>query len=109
MIERHSDRGRASEKHENAGDIALRLYGTMGSASTMRALSNLRKAIGVLGLPEDALSIIDVFQSPEQAYADGVLATPMLVIVSGGKRKRVVGTLENIDQLLALFGANPAR
>jgi len=50
------------------------------------------------------LKVIDVSQHPEQAELDQVSATPTLVKVYPRPVRRIVGDLENVDQLLRIFG-----
>ncbi len=83
--------------------IVIKLYGVSGSASTRRALANLRRALSQAQLRESAVLVIDILEEPELAYADAVMATPMLIIETGERITRVVGTLENIEQLHDLF------
>ncbi|HEY9655035.1 MAG TPA: circadian clock KaiB family protein, partial [Crinalium sp.] len=50
------------------------------------------------------LKVIDVSQHPEQAELDQVSATPTLVKVYPRPVRRIVGDLDNVDQLLRIFG-----
>ncbi|ANK80871.1 MAG: hypothetical protein TEF_08735 [Rhizobiales bacterium NRL2] len=81
----------------------LLLYGIEGSSTTLRARRNLEAALEATGVDLDLLQFVDVLENPQSAYADGVMATPMLVIGTGGSSLRVVGTLDDIEHIRRLL------
>lgn len=81
----------------------LRLFVSGNNAATERTLLSLHQLLEqALGQPY-TLKVIDVFQHPEQAEADQVSATPTLVKVWPRPVRRVIGNLENVDQLIRLL------
>lgn len=87
-----------------AQGYVLRLFVSGHSAATERTLHNLHQLLEQsLGHPY-TLKVIDVFQHPEQAELDQVSATPTLVKVWPRPVRRIVGNLDNIDQLLRVLG-----
>lgn len=79
-------------------DGELRLYITGRTVRSRVAIENVRVlAERYLGAAE--IETIDVLQRPEDAEDDAVVATPMLVRRSAGRRRRVVGDLAAIDEV----------
>lgn len=77
---------------------------TIGS---LRAIANFRR-IGQ-SLPENyTLEVIDIFQEPDRALADRIVATPTLIKDAPPPRFKIVGDLSTrmaqLDELLNLSG-----
>jgi circadian clock protein KaiB len=71
--------------------VLLRLYvasGTAPSAQARRQLDDLRER---LGGDTWEVEIVDVFEQPDLAEADRVLATPVLMRLFPGRRLSVIG------------------
>lgn len=86
----------------------LRLFVAGPSAATERTLLNLHQLLEqALGQPY-TLKVIDVTQHPEQAELDQVAATPTLVRVWPHPVRRLVGSLDQVEQLLWLLGVGEA-
>lgn len=83
----------------------FRLFVSGHSTATERTLQTLHHLLEQsLGHPY-TLKVIDVFQHPEQAELDQVAATPTLVKVWPQPVRRIVGNLDNVDQLLRVLGS----
>ncbi|UIE37416.1 circadian clock KaiB family protein [Leptodesmis sichuanensis] len=81
----------------------LRLFVAGHSTVTERILQKLYHLLEqVLDQPY-SLKVIDVAQHPEQAELDQITATPTLVRVWPQPVRRIVGNLENVEQLLGLL------
>ncbi len=50
------------------------------------------------------LEVIDVFENTEMAESDGILATPTLIKISPGPRKRVIGDFRDREKVFTGLG-----
>ena len=74
-------------------EVALRLYvvgGTPPSAQARRQLETLRERLGGEGW---VVEVVDVFDRPDLAEADRIIATPVLVRLDPTPRLSVIGDL----------------
>lgn len=86
-----------------AQGYVLRLFVAGHSSTTERILQKLYSLLEqVLDQPY-SLKVIDVAQHPEQAELDQITATPTLVRAWPQPIRRIVGNLENVEQLLGLL------
>jgi len=83
----------------------LRLFVSGNSTATERTLQTLHRILEETLSHPYTLKVIDVSQHPEQAELDQVSATPTLVKVYPRPVRRIVGDLDNVDQLLRIFGS----
>ncbi|NJP11125.1 MAG: circadian clock protein KaiB [Leptolyngbyaceae cyanobacterium RU_5_1] len=87
----------------NAQGYVLRLFVSGHSMATERTLQTLHQLLEeVLNQPY-TLKVIDVSQHPDQAELNQVSATPTLVRVYPRPIRRIVGDLNNADQLLGVL------
>lgn len=91
---------------ERAADEALhahyflRLYVAGSTPRSIRALKNIR-AICERYLPgRYDLEVIDLYQQPQRASQDDVLAVPTLVRREPGPLRRIIGDLSNPGRVL---------
>jgi circadian clock protein KaiB len=80
----------------------LRLYVTGRTASSMRAINNLRNICSVELQGDAKVDVIDVLTQPELAEQDRILATPTLVKRLPTPTCRIIGDLS--DRASALHG-----
>lgn len=105
---RVSDRDRLQPELPHAAraetqGYVLRLFVAGHSSITERILQKLYSLLEqVLDQPY-SLKVIDVAQHPEQAELDQITATPTLVRAWPQPIRRIVGNLENVEQLLGLL------
>lgn len=79
--------------------VKLRLYVAGNSPGSRRARTNLaawRHAHEQLSLE---VEVIDVFEAPQRALADGVLLTPQLILHGPSGRSAIVGDLADAGLL----------
>lgn len=89
---------------ETSGYV-LRLFVSGHTVATERILQSLHQLLEEsLNYPY-TLKVIDVFKHPEQAEADQISATPTLVKVWPRPVRRIVGDLDNVDNILRLLGS----
>lgn len=80
------------------------LYVAGDSQNSLRALANL-KALCRAHLPGlHQIEVIDVFNEPGRALADGILMTPTLVKVAPAPERRIVGTLSEVEPIFEALG-----
>ena len=82
----------------------LRLFVAQESAASVTAIAYLKRIVAEY-LPErSVVEVIDIFERPEVAEADQVLAIPTLVRKEPRPVRRVIGDLSNIPQVLVSIG-----
>ena len=98
---------RANPDHNRARDeperYRLRLYvagATPGSANAVEAIEDICRE-RLEGRYE--LEVVDIYQLPEQARLDDIIATPTLVKTQPGPAVRVVGDLVDRERVLAVL------
>lgn len=82
----------------------LRLYIAGDTANSAQAIANLTALCQAHLLDRHEIEIVDVFLHPERALADGILMTPILIKVSPGPARRIVGTLSEERVVLQTLG-----
>jgi circadian clock protein KaiB len=84
--------------------VVMRLYVSGDAPNSVRAIANL-EAICREHLKDGyKLEIVDVFEQPVRALADGVLVTPSLAKVSPAPVANVVGNLSDKTTVLLALG-----
>ena len=83
--------------------VVLRLYISGNAPNSVRAIANL-EAICKQHLKDYKLEIVDVFEQPLRALADGILVTPSLAKVSPAPVANVVGNLSDKRNVLLMLG-----
>ncbi|HVC10260.1 MAG TPA: circadian clock KaiB family protein [Burkholderiales bacterium] len=82
----------------------FRLYVAGDALNSAQALSNLG-ALCRARLPDRyEIEVVDVFQQPERALADGIFMTPTLVKLAPSPIRRIVGTLSRTQPVLQALG-----
>src|SRR5579871_6550253 len=75
--------------------VAFRLYVAGGAPNSLEALSNLKRICEEYLPGNHQIEVIDVLQEPRRAVSAGVFVTPMLVKVSPGPARQLVGNLSD--------------
>lgn len=87
--------------------IQLRLYVSRGSPNSRMAIQNLTE-IRQMYLAEDSeLEVIDLFEEPLRALEDGVMMTPMLLLVSCDPPVSIIGNLSDPTPVLQALEVIP--
>lgn len=84
--------------------VALRLFIAGDTPNSAQALGNLNAVCDRSLAGRCDIEIVDVFQDPGRALAEGVFMTPTLVKMSPGPVQRLVGTLADTRALLLALG-----
>jgi circadian clock protein KaiB len=75
--------------------VAFRVYALGGAATSRRALTNLTALCEEFLAGRFTLEVIDVYEHPELAASDHVIATPTVLRLSPRPRSRIVGDLSD--------------
>jgi circadian clock protein KaiB len=84
--------------------IRLRLYVAGDSPNSHDARVNLTALCREHFAGRIEVEIVDVFEQPQRALAEGVLLTPMLLVLSSTPPRQILGTLAERERLLQLLG-----
>lgn len=82
----------------------FRLFVTGATPGCSRAVASIRKFCDRFLLGRYSLEVIDVYQQPEVADEQRILATPTLVRMSPLPFRRLVGNLSDPERLSAALG-----
>lgn len=89
-----------------AGRFFLRLYVAGATTRSRQAVRHVFQLFEAEQKDNYELEVIDVYQQPERARADQIVATPTLVKVRPVPMRRFIGNLFNMGDL---FGEQPHR
>ena len=99
---------------ENDGYLAieniykLRLYVTGATPNSTRAISNLANFCESYLKGKYELEVIDIYQQPEIAEKEQIIALPLLIKLSPLPQRRMVGDLSDTKKMLKGFNLVPA-
>lgn len=82
----------------------FRLYVAGDTQNSIQAKSNLSEICQESLAGQHEIEIVDVFQEPKKALADGILMTPTLVKLSPDPMVKIIGTLSNKATVLQALG-----
>ena len=82
----------------------LLLYVAGAAPNSAQAVANLNALCRAYLPDRHEIEIVDVFQEPKRALADGIFMTPTLVKLAPSPVRRVVGTLSNKQTVLEALG-----
>ena len=85
--------------------LLLRLYVAGNAPNSLRAMGNIKTICAEHFAACHTLEVIDMLEHPARAIADGILVTPTLVKLSPLPMQRIVGTLNDTQQMLAVLGS----
>jgi circadian clock protein KaiB len=82
----------------------FKLYVVKQSKGGAEAISNLKSLLESDSSEKHEYVVIDVFENPSAAEKDRILATPTLVRESPEPKRRLMGSLEDLDLIKRLLG-----
>jgi circadian clock protein KaiB len=85
----------------------LRLYVTGATPSSGRAIANLKALCEEHLRDRYDLEVVDVYQQPQMAQEDNILATPTLIKRLPLPPRRLVGDLSDSDNVLLRLDLSP--
>jgi hypothetical protein len=87
---------------ETAGSGSLILFVSGDSPNSRAAIGNLHRALADIGLSDEDVEIVDVFDRPDIAATARVLVTPAL-IRRADPEARILGDLSSTTQLVTFL------
>ncbi len=84
--------------------VVMRLYVAGGAPNSVQAIANLEAICQQYLKGHYQLEIVDVFEQPLRALADGVIVTPSLTKLSPLPAAQVVGNLSDKNKVLLALG-----
>jgi circadian clock protein KaiB len=92
---------------KHAPKFKFRIYVADSTQNSEQAIVNLN-AFCRDHLPgQFEIEVVDVFQDPKRALAEGIFLTPTLVKLSPPPMRKIVGTLSQVEPLLRALGLEP--
>jgi circadian clock protein KaiB len=82
----------------------MRLFVTGASPNSTRAIANLKNICETYLQGQYELEIIDVYQQPEKAEAEQLIALPLLIKKSPGVERRLIGDMSDKEKVLRGLG-----
>jgi circadian clock protein KaiB len=92
----------ASEEH-----YVLRLYVTGSTSRSSRAISSVHSLCEEYLHGRYELKVIDIYQQPDDAQAEHIIAAPTLVKSGPGPSRRVVGDLSDPRKIVESLDISP--
>ena len=82
----------------------FRLYVAGGSPNSAKAFANLQALCHEILNARHEIEVVDILKEPLRALDDGVLLTPMLVKLSPGPIRKIIGSLNDRQPVLLALG-----
>lgn len=86
----------------------FRLYIASNTPNAAKATANLRQFCDEHLAGRHTIEVVDVFKNPQRALTDQIYMTPLLLRLAPKPIRRVVGTLDQTQPLLAALGVRSA-
>jgi len=86
--------------HATKTRLMLRLYVAGSAPNSIRAIANATAICDAHFAARHTLEIVDLLTAPERALADGIIVTPTLLKVSPAPMQRVIGNLDDTEQVI---------
>jgi circadian clock protein KaiB len=86
----------------------FRLYVAGDALNSTQAIANLAALCKAHLADRYEVEMVDVFQEPKRALADGILMTPTLIKLGPLPIRRIVGTLSQTEPVLQALGLETA-
>lgn len=97
----------SEEQHEGAADYVLHLYITGATPNSTRAVRNIKAICEQHLKSRYELLIIDIYQQPELAKQDQIVAAPTLIKKLPLPARRLIGDLSEYKKVLLALGLSP--
>jgi circadian clock protein KaiB len=93
-------------KEEVQKKYVLRLFVTGILPNSARAVINIKAICEKYLKDRYELEIIDIYQQPDLALSEQIIAVPLLIKQSPLPKERMIGDLSDIEKVLKLLGIN---
>jgi circadian clock protein KaiB len=91
------------------GKYVLRLYVAGLTPRSTRAIENLKALCDTYLKDRFELKIIDLYQQPERAREEQIVAAPTVIKSAPPPMRRWIGDLSDTDHVLLLLGIDPEK
>ena len=95
-----SDRNASAQTPEEARIYRLRLYTAGHTPKSVLAVANLKRICDEYLHGRYEIEIVDLFENPQLAQGDQILAVPTLVRRLPEPIKKIIGDLSNTERVL---------
>ncbi|RYZ24396.1 MAG: circadian clock protein KaiB [Sphingobacteriales bacterium] len=85
-------------------EYCLRLFITGSTPNSVRAITNIREICETYLKDRYDLEIIDVYQQPEMAKQEQIIALPLLIKKLPAPERRLIGDLSETEKVLRGLG-----
>jgi circadian clock protein KaiB len=82
----------------------FRLFIAADTVNSAQAASNLLALCKTHLAGRHEIEVVDVFENPARAVAEGIRMTPTLLKLTPAPPRRIVGTLVDLDRVLHTLG-----
>ncbi|HKT23312.1 MAG TPA: circadian clock KaiB family protein [Terriglobales bacterium] len=106
---RVSNRSPRPANNQKSMEWELRLYVAGNTPNSIAAFSNLQQICEKHMGGRYRIEIIDLFENPQLARGDQIIAVPTLVRRLPTPIKKIIGDLSNIERVLVGLDLKPAR
>ena len=94
----------AGSRPHDGEHYVLRLFVTGSTQRSVRAIENARQICDTHLKDHHALEVVDLYEHPEAAARDDIVAAPTLVKLRPGPLRRVIGDLSDRERVLTGLG-----
>ena len=92
---------------ESSSEFVLRLFITGATPNSTRAITNIKEICEGHLKGRYSLEIIDVYQQPDIAEKEQLIALPMLIKKHPLPERRMIGDFSDIEKVLKGLGLKP--
>lgn len=103
MAKKRSGRASVKAKEEVEEKYILRLFVTGILPNSARAVVNIKAICEKYIKGRYELEVIDIYQQPDLALKEDIIAIPVLIKKFPLPEQRLIGDLSNIERVLSLF------
>ena len=90
----------AKRSERRTDDYILKLYVTGSTSASLRAIQNIKRICDEHLDGAYDLEVIDIYQRPELAKGEQIIAAPTLIKLLPGPLKRLIGDMSNEERVL---------
>lgn len=87
----------------------LRLFVTGSTSNSVRAIDNIKKICEEYLKDRYELEVVDLYEKPNLAKAEQIIATPTLIKKQPLPLRRVIGDMSNTERVLLGLDLKPKR
>jgi circadian clock protein KaiB len=96
--------GQSSPSSAGTEHYVLRLYVTGSTTRSVRAIETTRQICDTYLKDRHDLEVVDLYQFPEAAAREQIIAAPTLIKLQPDPLRRVIGDLSDRQRVLASLG-----